>query len=88
MPPATTTDGRPASVAELREIVRRGHAVENHSNAHEHTFAFLMFSGLRRDLSAAQSTILGLTGRAPRFFRTPTPPRPPASPRRCAALCR
>jgi peptidoglycan/xylan/chitin deacetylase (PgdA/CDA1 family) len=54
-----------------REIVRRGHAVENHSNAHEHTFAFLMFAGLRRDLSAAQSTILELTGRAPRFFRPP-----------------
>jgi peptidoglycan/xylan/chitin deacetylase (PgdA/CDA1 family) len=54
-----------------REIVRRGHAVENHSNAHEHTFAFLTFAGLRRDLSAAQATILALTGRAPRFFRPP-----------------
>ena len=54
-----------------REIVRRGHAVENHSNAHEHTFAFLMFAGLRRDLSAAQSTIHALTGTSPRFFRPP-----------------
>ena len=54
-----------------REIARRGHAVENHSNAHEHTFAFLMLPGLRRDLSAAQATILALTGRAPRFFRPP-----------------
>jgi len=54
-----------------REIARRGHAVENHSNRHEHTFAFLMLGGLRRDLAAAQATIAGLTGRAPRFFRPP-----------------
>ena len=53
------------------EIVRRGHAVENHSNRHEHTFAFLMLGGLRRDLSQAQATITALTGRAPRFFRPP-----------------
>ena len=53
------------------EIVRRGHAIENHSNAHEHTFAFLMLGGLRRDVGQAQSTILALTGTAPRFFRPP-----------------
>jgi peptidoglycan/xylan/chitin deacetylase (PgdA/CDA1 family) len=45
--------------------------VENHSNAHEHTFAFLLLAGLRRDLWAAQATITGLTGRSPRFFRPP-----------------
>ena len=55
----------------VREIARRGHAVENHSNRHEHTFAFLMLGGLRRDLAAAQSTIATLTGQAPRFFRPP-----------------
>jgi len=54
-----------------REIVRRGHAVENHSNRHQHTFAFLMLGGLRRDLCASQATITALTGRAPRFFRPP-----------------
>jgi peptidoglycan/xylan/chitin deacetylase (PgdA/CDA1 family) len=54
-----------------REIVRRGHAVENHSNAHEHTFAFLLLRGLRRDLAAAQSTLGALTGHTPRFFRPP-----------------
>jgi peptidoglycan/xylan/chitin deacetylase (PgdA/CDA1 family) len=54
-----------------REIVRRGHAVENHSHSHEHTFAFLLLRGLRRDLAAAQSTLSELTGRAPRFFRPP-----------------
>jgi len=54
-----------------RELVRRGHAVENHSNRHEHTFAFLMLGGLRRDLSESQATLTALTGRAPRFFRPP-----------------
>jgi peptidoglycan/xylan/chitin deacetylase (PgdA/CDA1 family) len=54
-----------------REIARRGHAVENHSHSHEHTFAFLLWRGLRRDLSAAQATLCALTGRAPRFFRPP-----------------
>ena len=54
-----------------REIARRGHAVENHSHSHEHTFAFLLWRGLRRDLAAAQSTLARLTGRTPRFFRAP-----------------
>ena len=54
-----------------REIARRGHAVENHSHSHEHTFAFLLWRGLRRDLAAAQSTLSALTGRTPRFFRPP-----------------
>jgi peptidoglycan/xylan/chitin deacetylase (PgdA/CDA1 family) len=55
----------------VAEIVRRGHAVENHSNRHQHTFAFLMLGGLRRDLCASQAAITALTGRAPRFFRPP-----------------
>ena len=64
--------GKAARHPELaREITRRGHAVENHSNAHEHTFAFLLLGGLRRDLACAQSTLAALTGRVPRFFRPP-----------------
>ena len=55
----------------VREIARRGHAIENHSHSHEHTFAFLLWRGLRRDLTAAQATLSGLTGRTPRFFRPP-----------------
>jgi peptidoglycan/xylan/chitin deacetylase (PgdA/CDA1 family) len=54
-----------------REIVRRGHCVENHSNVHANTFAFLLLRGLRRDFAASQSTLAALTGRAPRFFRPP-----------------
>jgi peptidoglycan-N-acetylglucosamine deacetylase len=54
-----------------REIVRRGHAIENHSHSHPHTFAFLLLRGLRRDLANAQAMLAGLTGRSPRFFRAP-----------------
>jgi peptidoglycan/xylan/chitin deacetylase (PgdA/CDA1 family) len=55
----------------VREIARRGHAIENHSHSHEHTFAFLLWRGLRRDLTAAQATLSGLAGHKPRFFRPP-----------------
>lgn len=55
----------------VREIARRGHAVENHSNRHAPTFAFLLLAGLRRDLASAQSTLAALAGQPPRFFRPP-----------------
>lgn len=55
----------------VREIVRRGHAIENHSNHHQHAFAFLGLGGIRRDLAAAQSSLAALAGRVPRFFRPP-----------------
>ncbi len=54
-----------------REIVRRGHRVENHSAHHRHNFALLGPRGYRRELEAAQSIILSAVGRAPRFFRAP-----------------
>ena len=52
-----------------REIVRRGHAVENHSYHHYHRFALLGPASLRRELAEAQAVLTGLTGRRPRFFR-------------------
>jgi peptidoglycan/xylan/chitin deacetylase (PgdA/CDA1 family) len=55
----------------IREIVRRGHSVENHSQAHSHAFAFYGVSRLRRELSEAQGAISALTGRPPQFFRAP-----------------
>ena len=60
-----------------REIARRGHMVENHSCGHLPTFAFLGLGGIRRELSRAQETLFGLTGRAPRFFRPPAGLRNP-----------
>jgi peptidoglycan-N-acetylglucosamine deacetylase len=61
----------------LREIVRRGHSVENHSQHHRHNFAFFGFAGLRREVDAAQAAIAGIAGRAPVFFRAPAGFRSP-----------
>lgn len=60
-----------------REIVRRGHAVENHSQHHSHYFAFLGMRGLVREIQAAQTTFETITGRAPVFFRAPAGIRSP-----------
>ena len=60
-----------------REIVRRGHAVENHSQHHRHFFALLGPSGFLRELQAAQDTLTGITGQSPQFFRAPAGIRNP-----------
>ena len=54
-----------------REIVRRGHAIENHSQLHRHNFSLLGTGKLQRELQAAQDTLGGLCGAPPRFFRAP-----------------
>ena len=60
-----------------RDIVARGHAIENHSNVHRHHFSLLGPRGFERESGAAQDTITGVTGRAPRFFRAPAGLRNP-----------
>ena len=60
-----------------REIVRRGHAVENHSQRHRHHFALMGYSGLMRELQAAQETLATITGQRPLFFRAPAGLRNP-----------
>ncbi len=60
-----------------REIVRRGHAVENHSQHHSHTFAMLGPRGFRRELETAQHTLSQITGQRPLFFRAPAGLRNP-----------
>ena len=60
-----------------REIVRRGHAVENHSQHHAHSFSFMGLGGLRRELALAQDTLAGITGQRPLFFRAPAGLRNP-----------
>ena len=60
-----------------REIVRRGHAIENHSRRHLYTFALRGMGGMRREIVIAQGMIADLTGRAPRFFRPPAGLRNP-----------
>lgn len=61
----------------VREIVRRGHAVENHTDRHPNGFAALPPSALRREIVAAQATLAELTGTPPVFFRAPMGLRSP-----------
>ena len=60
-----------------REIVRRGHAVENHSQRHRHTFSLLGPRGFMRELETAQHTLSQITGQRPVFFRAPAGLRNP-----------
>jgi len=60
-----------------REIVRRGHAVENHSQHHRHHFSLQGRSGITRELQAAQDTLTAITGQRPLFFRPPAGLRNP-----------
>ncbi|MFC5303234.1 polysaccharide deacetylase family protein [Azospira restricta] len=53
----------------LREIVARGHAVENHSMHHLRRFAALGPGRMRAEIVDAQHCLADLTGRAPTFFR-------------------
>ena len=61
----------------VRDIIRRGHSVENHSYRHSHAFALYGFFRLRREVGLAQSVIAGIAGRAPAFFRAPAGFRSP-----------
>lgn len=60
-----------------REIVRRGHAVENHSQHHSHSFALLGPRGFMRELQAAQHALGQISGQRPVFFRAPAGLRNP-----------
>ena len=60
-----------------REIVLRGHAVENHSQRHRHTFSLMGGRSLMRELQAAQDTLNRVCGQAPLFFRAPAGLRNP-----------
>jgi peptidoglycan/xylan/chitin deacetylase (PgdA/CDA1 family) len=60
-----------------REIVSRGHAIENHSQRHRHNFSLLGPAGMSAEISRAQESILRVTGSCPRFFRAPAGLRNP-----------
>lgn len=53
----------------VQEIVRRGHAVENHSQSHDKYFALCGPGKMRKEILAAQNCLSELTGRVPKFFR-------------------
>ena len=60
-----------AHPALCREIVRRGHSVQNHSLRHSHRFSLFGPSAIAREIESAQDALSQITGQAPRFFRAP-----------------
>lgn len=52
-----------------REIVQRGHAVENHTQTHPHAFATYGPRRMASEIQRAQGTLGDITGRAPHLFR-------------------
>jgi len=55
----------------VRDILRRGHGVENHTMRHSKLFALFGLTALRTDIAMAQSLLGNLAGRPPVFFRAP-----------------
>ena len=60
-----------------REIVRRGHSLENHSHRHLHSFALLGPRRMQDEIRRAQQAIETITGERPLFFRAPAGLRNP-----------
>src|SRR6267154_6039617 len=60
-----------------REIVRCGHAIENHSQRHLHRFSLLGPRALAQEIGRAQQSIAAATGEVARFFRAPAGLRNP-----------
>ncbi|MFA5082307.1 MAG: polysaccharide deacetylase family protein, partial [Hydrogenophilaceae bacterium] len=52
-----------------REIVRRGHAVENHGQHHYHHFATFGPRRMAREVESGQDSLAAITGQPPCFFR-------------------
>ena len=60
-----------------REIIRRGHRIENHSYAHRHHFSVMGMGQLRSEIGRAQDVISQATGYTPIYFRAPAGLRSP-----------
>jgi peptidoglycan/xylan/chitin deacetylase (PgdA/CDA1 family) len=66
-----------AHPALVREIIQRGHSVENHTYDHPNAFACYSPAGMRRQIVQAQDVLVQAAGRAPRLFRAPAGLRNP-----------
>jgi peptidoglycan/xylan/chitin deacetylase (PgdA/CDA1 family) len=55
----------------LREMLRRGHGIENHTHGHPFGFACMGPVAQWREIRRAQEAIAAACGQAPRFFRAP-----------------
>ena len=60
-----------------REILRRGHTLENHSRRHPHYFSLLGPGAMAAEISSAQELISSTVGTPPLFFRAPAGLRNP-----------
>ena len=60
-----------------RDILRRGHSVENHTYQHPLTFAAWSPGAMLREIDQAQQAIADACGQEPRFFRPPAGLRSP-----------
>lgn len=55
----------------VREILARGHSVQNHTHRHSHTFSFNGPERAAQEVDRSQDTLARLTGERPQFFRAP-----------------
>jgi len=60
-----------------REIVLRGHSVQNHSLVHRHHFSLLGPRAMRREIIGAQEALARASGHGPSLFRAPAGLRNP-----------
>ncbi len=60
-----------------RDILARGHSIENHSQRHLNRFSVLGPRAMRAEVAGAQDTIADVTGYRPRYFRAPAGLRNP-----------
>jgi peptidoglycan-N-acetylglucosamine deacetylase len=72
--PGQTVEAHPELA---REIIRRGHSIENHSYGHKHHFSLMGMGTLRREIVQAQEVITRVTGYQPKYFRAPVGLRSP-----------
>ena len=66
-----------AHPALAREIVARGHSIQNHTAKHRHNFSFLGPRGYAAEISRAQDMLTDITGQRPTCFRAPAGLRNP-----------
>ncbi|HLN48809.1 MAG TPA: polysaccharide deacetylase family protein [Steroidobacteraceae bacterium] len=60
-----------------QEIIRCGHAIENHTQRHRHNFSLLGPRAIEAEIAQAQDSIARVAGDSPRFFRAPAGLRNP-----------
>ena len=66
-----------AQPALAREIVARGHSIQNHTARHRHNFSFLGPRGFAAEIARAQDILTEVTGQRPTCFRAPAGLRNP-----------